>query len=54
MQRYEFLRTIFITHNHPDHDLGLVAVMGNDYYTEENAGRAHSTLTSTVRRKRRI
>lgn len=26
------IETIFITHNHPDHDLGLVDVLANDYH----------------------
>jgi ribonuclease BN (tRNA processing enzyme) len=28
----ETIGTIFLTHLHPDHDLGLVDVMGNDYF----------------------
>ena len=28
----ETIETIFLTHLHPDHDLGLVDVMGNDYF----------------------
>lgn len=30
--RSETIGTIFITHNHPDHALGLVDVLGNDYH----------------------
>jgi ribonuclease BN (tRNA processing enzyme) len=29
----ETIRTIFITHHHPDHDLGLADVMSNDFFT---------------------
>ena len=28
----EAIGTIFLTHLHPDHDLGLVDVMANDYF----------------------
>jgi len=38
----ETIGTIFLTHLHPDHDLGLVDVMGNDYF--------HLDLASDVRK----
>jgi ribonuclease BN (tRNA processing enzyme) len=42
------IRTIFITHHHPDHDLGLVAVMGNDFYTLDQAGPRATTTTIDI------
>lgn len=33
----EDIGAIFITHHHPDHDLGLVDVMGNDFFKLETA-----------------
>jgi ribonuclease BN (tRNA processing enzyme) len=42
--RSETIRTIFITHHHPDHDLGLIDVMGNDFYTLNAAGRGDTTI----------
>ncbi|HKR27301.1 MAG TPA: MBL fold metallo-hydrolase [Acidobacteriaceae bacterium] len=38
----ETIGTIFLTHLHPDHDLGLLDVMGNDYF--------HLDLTSDTRK----
>ena len=38
----ETIGTIFLTHLHPDHDLGLVDVMANDYF--------HLDLTSDARK----
>jgi ribonuclease BN (tRNA processing enzyme) len=43
--RSETVRTIFITHHHPDHDLGLIDVMGNDFYTLNVAGRGAPTIS---------
>ena len=34
----ETIRTIFFTHLHADHDLGLADVMGNDFFTLNQAG----------------
>lgn len=38
----EKIRTIFITHHHPDHDLGLADIMANDYFWLNMAGGAYS------------
>ncbi len=35
--RSEDIGTIFITHHHPDHELGLVDLMGNDFFKLEIA-----------------
>lgn len=35
--RSEDIGTVFITHHHPDHDLGLVDVMANDFFELETA-----------------
>ncbi len=36
--RSEDVGTIFITHHHPDHDLGLAEVIGNDFFNLDIAG----------------
>jgi ribonuclease BN (tRNA processing enzyme) len=36
----EQIRTIFLTHLHPDHDLGLADVMSNDFYRLNRANSA--------------
>jgi len=38
--RSEQVRTIFFTHLHGDHDLGLADVMANDFFRQSMAGRA--------------
>lgn len=38
--RSEQVRTIFFTHLHADHDLGLANVMANDFFRQSTAGRA--------------
>jgi ribonuclease BN (tRNA processing enzyme) len=40
--RSETIGTIFITHHHPDHDLGLADVMANDYLNLDLARSAHT------------
>ena len=40
--RSETIRTIFITHHHPDHDLGLAEVMANDFFNMDLAGATHT------------
>ncbi|MGH9430700.1 MAG: MBL fold metallo-hydrolase [Terriglobia bacterium] len=40
--RSETIGTIFITHHHPDHDLGLASVMANDFFNMDLAGAAHN------------
>jgi len=39
--RSETIGTIFITHHHADHDLGLADVMANDFFRFKIAGPAH-------------
>lgn len=43
--RSDSIKTIFITHHHPDHDLGLVDVLANDYF---EIGPADSTHPITI------
>jgi ribonuclease BN (tRNA processing enzyme) len=38
----EHVRTIFFTHLHADHDLGLADVMANDFFRQGTAGRAET------------
>ena len=37
----ETIQTIFLTHLHADHDLGLADVMANDFFRLNNAGSTH-------------
>jgi ribonuclease BN (tRNA processing enzyme) len=38
----ETIGTIFLTHLHPDHDLGLVDVLANDFQHRDQVGSAHT------------
>src|SRR5690348_14588286 len=38
----EQVSTIFLTHLHADHDLGLADVMANDFFVQSTAGRTES------------
>lgn len=40
--RSETIGTIFITHHHPDHDLGLAEVMANDFFNVDLVGAMHT------------